>query len=54
MCEIASLVWGFTPSSAAITKTTISAALPPRALIWVKASCPGVSIKVILFPLWDI
>ncbi len=45
--EMASLVWGFTPSSAATTKIAISATLAPRERILEKASCPGVSIKVI-------
>ena len=44
---IASIVWGITPSSAATTRTTISVTLAPLALIWVKASWPGVSINVI-------
>ena len=33
------------PSSAATTKITMSVTLAPLALISVKASCPGVSIK---------
>ena len=49
--SIASTVWGITPSSAATTKTTISVTPAPLALIWVKASCPGVSINVIFWPL---
>ena len=49
--SIASIVWGITPSSAATTKTTISVTLAPLALIAEKASCPGVSIKVIFWPL---
>ena len=45
--SIASLVCGITPSSAATIMITISVTLAPLALISVKASCPGVSIKVI-------
>ena len=45
---IASTVWGITPSSAATTRITISVIAAPRARIIVKASCPGVSRKVIL------
>ena len=44
---IASIVWGITPSSAATTSIAISVDCAPRALIWVKASCPGVSMKTI-------
>ena len=55
-CCIASTVWGFTPSSAATTKTTMSVTFDPLALISVKAAWPGVSIKVIVFlsstPIW--
>ena len=48
---IDSTVWGFTPSSAATTKTTISVNLDPLALISVNAAWPGVSINVNLsFP----
>ena len=46
-CFIASTVCGLIPSSAATTKITISVTLAPLALISVKASCPGVSIKYI-------
>ena len=49
--SIASFVCGITPSSAATIIITISVTLAPRALISVNASCPGVSIKVIFFPL---
>ena len=45
---IASIVWGITPSSAATAKITISVAFAPLALIAEKASCPGVSKKVII------
>ena len=45
---IASIVWGIIPSSAATTRITISVTSAPLALIWVKASWPGVSIKVTL------
>ena len=48
---IASIVWGITPSSAATTSTTMSVAWAPRARICVKAAWPGVSMKVILWPL---
>ena len=47
-CEIASLVCGMTPSSAATTRMTMSVALAPRARIAVKAAWPGVSRKVIM------
>ena len=43
----ASIVWGMTPSSAATTSTAMSVTSAPRARIWVKASWPGVSMKVI-------
>ncbi len=43
---MASTVCGMTPSSAATTSTTMSVALAPRARIEVKASWPGVSMKV--------
>ena len=46
----ASLVCGFTPSSAATTMMTISVILAPLARIAVKASWPGVSIKVMFLP----
>ena len=49
--SIASTVWGITPSSAATIIITISVIDAPRALISVKAACPGVSIKVIFLPL---
>ena len=48
---IASTVWGFTPSSAATTRTAISATFDPLALSVVNASCPGVSRNVISLPL---
>ena len=48
---IASIVWGITLSSAATTRITISVDWAPLALIAVKASCPGVSKKVILLSL---
>ena len=44
---MASTVCGITPSSAATTKITMSVAWAPRARMAVKASCPGVSKKVI-------
>ncbi len=50
ICSIASLVCFFTPSTASITKTAISAKFDPLALIAENDSCPGVSIKVILRP----
>mmetsp|Transcript_10027 Transcript_10027/g.18938 ORF Transcript_10027/g.18938 Transcript_10027/m.18938 type:complete len:328 (-) Transcript_10027:690-1673(-) len=43
---IASRVWGRTPSSAATTMMVKSVTVAPRARIAVKASCPGVSMKV--------
>ena len=49
--SIASLVCGITPSSAATMIITISVTLVPRARISVNAAWPGVSMKVILFPL---
>ena len=48
---IASIVCGITPSSAATTNIAISVELAPRIRIAVKASCPGVSRKVIFSPL---
>ena len=48
--SMASTVCGMTPSSAATHRTTISVTEAPRARISVKASWPGVSIKVILAP----
>ena len=44
----ASVVCGFTPSSAATTSTTRSVVSAPRARMAVNASWPGVSMKVIL------
>ena len=43
-----SFVCNLIPSSAATTRIAISATLAPRERILKKASCPGVSIKVIL------
>ena len=43
---IASTVWGWTPSSAATTRTTISVEFAPLALIFENAAWPGVSINV--------
>ena len=48
---IASFVCGFTPSSAATTKIPMSATDAPRERIFENASCPGVSMNVISFPL---
>ena len=48
--SMASMVWGMTPSSAATTSTTMSVASAPRARMAVKASWPGVSMKVIGLP----
>ena len=45
--SMASTVWGMTPSSAATTSTTMSVTSAPRARMAVKASWPGVSMKVI-------
>ena len=45
-CSIASIVCGFTPSSAATTNMTMSVQFAQRALIEVNAACPGVSKKV--------
>ena len=50
--SIASTVWGITPSSAATTITAMSATLPPRARMAVKAWWPGVSRKVIVLSPW--
>ena len=47
--EIASTVWGRTPSSAATMMTAMSVTRVPRARIAENASCPGVSKKVISF-----
>ncbi len=49
-CWIASIVCGFTPSSAATTRMTMSVTFAPRARIAVKAAWPGVSMKVIFAP----
>ena len=45
--SIASTVWGLIPSTALTIIITMSVTLAPLALMAVKASCPGVSIKVI-------
>ena len=45
-CEIASMVCGMTPSSAATTRMTMSVACAPRARMAVNAAWPGVSRKV--------
>ena len=50
MWSIASTVCAIIPSSAAITNMAMSVAIAPRARIPVNALCPGVSIKVILWP----
>ncbi len=47
---MASSVWGITPSSAATTSTAMSVTSAPRARMAVKASWPGVSMKVISRP----
>ena len=47
-----STVWGMIPSSAATTSMAISVMFAPLALMAVKASCPGVSRKVIFSPLY--
>ena len=44
--EMASIVCGCTPSSAATTRTATSVTFAPRARMAVNASCPGVSRKV--------
>lgn len=44
-----STVCGFTPSSAATTRTTTSVILAPLVRMVSNAACPGVSIKVIVF-----
>jgi len=44
------MVCGLTLSSAATTRTAMSVTSAPRALIAVKASCPGVSRNTIFFP----
>ena len=49
--RIASRVCGLTPSSAATTIITTSVKVAPCCLRAAKASCPGVSSKVILRPL---
>ena len=48
---IASTVWGMMPSSAATTRMTTSVTWAPLARMEVKASWPGVSMKVICRPL---
>ena len=48
---MASTVCAMIPSSAATTSTTISVTLAPRARISEKAAWPGVSMKVIFWPL---
>ena len=48
---MASTVWGITPSSAATTRMAISVAWAPLIRMAVNASWPGVSKKVILWPL---
>ena len=48
---IDSIVWGITESSAATTITAIFVSLAHLALSDVNNSCPGVSMKVIFFPL---
>ena len=48
--SIASAVCGMTPSSAATTMMAMSVTLAPRARNAVNASCPGVSMKVIVWP----
>ena len=53
-CLMDSTVWGFTPSSAATTRTTKSVNFDPLALISVKAACPGVSINVSLLEFFSI
>ena len=49
-CRMASIVCGWTPSSAATISTTISVAWAPRARMFVNASWPGVSRNVICWP----
>jgi hypothetical protein len=49
-CDIDSRVCGMTPSSAATTSTAMSVTFAPRARMAVKASWPGVSMKVIRRP----
>ena len=51
MCFSASSVCGMNPSSAATTSTAMSVTLAPRARILLNAAWPGVSRKVIFFPL---
>ena len=46
-----STVCGMMPSSAATTRIAISVTMAPRARMEVKASCPGVSRKVMGLPL---
>ena len=49
--SMASTVCGMTPSSAATTMTAMSVTLAPRARMAVNASWPGVSRKVMSWPL---
>ena len=48
---IASTVCGLKPSVAETTRTTMSVRFAPRARMFVKAACPGVSMNVIGLPL---
>ncbi len=49
-CEMASSVWGMTPSSAATTTMAMSVTFAPRARMAVNASWPGVSRNTIRRP----
>lgn len=48
---ITSAVYCWIPSTVEMTTTMISVTLAPHCLISLKASCPGVSMNVISFPL---
>ena len=48
---MASTVCGMTPSSAATTMAAMSVTLAPRARMAVNAAWPGVSMKVMSWPL---
>ncbi len=49
--SMASTVCGMTPSSAATTMAAMSVTLAPRARMAVNAAWPGVSMKVMSWPL---
>jgi len=50
-CSMASSVWGITPSSAAITRTTRSIPPTPASMVFTNRSCPGTSTSPTRRPL---